>query len=327
LVIPPRIGFGLPRGVGVPSTPFVSVDHRATLRYAQLAERLGFDSVWVPDHFCYEWPPGEFEPFPEAWTLMTAIGATTDRVQIGSMVLAPAFRHPAVLARMAGALQQLTGGRLVLGVGAGNQPAEHHAFGFSFDGRVSRLSEYLAILHGLLANERVTLNGRFYTLNDASVMMSVPPVSIWVAGSGPRMLDLTATYARGWDAGNALADHGTTFRASLGALRTACEARGRDPDQIDVSCSTNVLVLPDAATTRTLTDTIAAATGWSPATVRERYVIGTPDVVARRLTRALEWGVTHFVCSLGGRPFTLWSEAMFELFAAEVLPRLRDSVR
>jgi alkanesulfonate monooxygenase SsuD/methylene tetrahydromethanopterin reductase-like flavin-dependent oxidoreductase (luciferase family) len=61
--------------------------------------------------------------------------------------------------------------------------------------------------------------------------------------------------------------------------------------------------------------------------VRERYVIGTPDVVARRLTRALEWGVTHFVWSLGGRPFTLWSEAMFELFAAEVLPRLRDSVR
>jgi alkanesulfonate monooxygenase SsuD/methylene tetrahydromethanopterin reductase-like flavin-dependent oxidoreductase (luciferase family) len=292
------------------------------LRYAQLAEHLGFDSVWVPDHVFYEWPPGQFEPFPEAWTLMTAIGVTTDRVQVGSMVLAPAFRHPAMLARMASALQQLTGGRLVLGLGAGNQRAEHEAFGFPFAGRVSRLTEYLEILRGLLAGERVTLHGRSYSLADASLRLSARPVPIWVAGSGPRMIDLTARSASGWDAGNALADGGAPFRSSLAGLRAACGAHGRDPERIEVSSSTNILVLPDAAATRVLVESIGAATGWPPARVRERYVIGTPDEVAQQLARAAEWGVTHFVCSLGGRPFTLWCEAMLELFAAEVLPRV-----
>jgi hypothetical protein len=76
------------------------------VRYAQRAEALGFDSVWVPDHFFFQGPPGVLTPYPEAWTLMTAIGVTTERVQIGSMVLAAAFRHPALLAEMAGALQE-----------------------------------------------------------------------------------------------------------------------------------------------------------------------------------------------------------------------------
>jgi alkanesulfonate monooxygenase SsuD/methylene tetrahydromethanopterin reductase-like flavin-dependent oxidoreductase (luciferase family) len=287
-----------------------------------MAERLGFDSVWVPDHFYFEWPPGEFEPFPEAWTLLTAIGATTDSVRIGSMALAAAFRHPAVLARMAGALQQLTGGRLVLGMGAGNQPAEHNAFGFDFKGRVSRLEEYLQILRGLLANEYVTLNGRYYSLNDASLLMTSPPVPIWVAGNGPRMLDLVARYASGWDGGNAFLGDGAAFRSSFAALRTACERQGRDPNEIEVSCSTNVLVLPDAAATSELIDTIANTTGWPQAMVRNRYVIGTPDEVARRLALGVEWGISHIVCSIGGRPFTLWSTAMLDLFAADVLPRL-----
>jgi alkanesulfonate monooxygenase SsuD/methylene tetrahydromethanopterin reductase-like flavin-dependent oxidoreductase (luciferase family) len=122
------------------------------VRYAQRAEALGFDSVWVPDHFFFQGPPGVLTPYPEAWTLMTAIGVTTERVQIGSMVLAAAFRHPALLAEMAGALQELSGGRVLLGVGAGNQVAEHTAFGLRFDHRVERFAEYLEILHGLLHN-------------------------------------------------------------------------------------------------------------------------------------------------------------------------------
>jgi hypothetical protein len=73
---PRRIGLGVPRRVGDPSAPLSPLDHRTMLRYAQLAEQLGFDSVWVPDHFFYEWPPGVLEPYPEAWTLLTAIGAT-----------------------------------------------------------------------------------------------------------------------------------------------------------------------------------------------------------------------------------------------------------
>ena len=80
-----RIGFGVPRYVGDPGRASSALDHRQMVGYAQRAEQVGFDSVWVPDHFYVEWPAGVFEPYPEAWTLMTAIGATTQRVLVGSM--------------------------------------------------------------------------------------------------------------------------------------------------------------------------------------------------------------------------------------------------
>jgi alkanesulfonate monooxygenase SsuD/methylene tetrahydromethanopterin reductase-like flavin-dependent oxidoreductase (luciferase family) len=322
---PRRIGLGVPHRVGDPSAPFSALDHRAMLRYAQLAEQLGFDSVWVPDHFFYAWPPGVFEPYPEAWTLLTAIGATTQRVHIGSLVLAAAFRHPALLAKMAGALQELTGGRLLLGIGAGNQLAEHTAFGLGFDRRVSRLAEYLQVLHSLLADERVTFKGRFYTLNAASLLLPQSPVPIWVAGTGPRMLALVARYASGWNWADGLGGDGAPVRSTLAELQQVCQQHGRDPGELEISCATNVPVLPDVAATHALVEQIGAATGWPPAKVRDRYVIGTPEEVAHRPAQAFAWGVTHFICSLGGRPFTLWSEAMLELFASDVLPRLRQA--
>ena len=317
-----RIGFAVPRRTGDPSQTAPPFGHRSALQYAHLAAQFEFDSLWVQDHFFYEWPSGVFEPYPEAWTLLTAIGATTQRVQIGTLVLAAAFRHPALLAKMAGALQEIAGGRLILGVGAGNQAAEHVAFGFNFDQRVGRLAEYLEILHGLLTNRRIMLRGRYYTLNDA-MLVAQPPVPIWVAGTGPKLLDLVAHYASGWNWADGLSQDGAAFRAKLVELEQACQRYGRDVVEIEVSCSVNVLVTPDAAGTRALVDHIAAATGWTPEKVRDRYVVGTPDTVAHRLAEASTWGINHLICTLGGRPFTLWSGEMLELFASEVLPRVR----
>jgi alkanesulfonate monooxygenase SsuD/methylene tetrahydromethanopterin reductase-like flavin-dependent oxidoreductase (luciferase family) len=117
--------------------------------------------------------------------------------------------------------------------------------------------------------------------------------------------------------------NGVSFRAKLSELRAECERQGRDPEQIEVSCSTNVLVLPDDAAARAQIEHVGAATGWPPERVQDQYVIGTPDEVARRLSLGCEWGVSHFICSVGGRPFTLWSDGMLELFASEVLPRVR----
>jgi alkanesulfonate monooxygenase SsuD/methylene tetrahydromethanopterin reductase-like flavin-dependent oxidoreductase (luciferase family) len=291
------------------------------LAYAQRADGLGFDSVWAPDHVFYEWPAGVFEPYPEAWTLLTATGVATRRVQLGSLALAAAFRHPAVLAKMAGALQQLSGGRLLLGVGAGNQPAEHAAFGLPFERRVDRLAEYLAILHGLLAGEHVKLRGRYYAV-DGSLLVPRATVPLWVAGNGPRMLALAARYASGWDGITGLRGGGEAFRAKLREFRAICQRQGRDPAEIERACSANVLVLPDRSATGALVDHIGAAMGWTPARVRDQYVIGTPDEVVERLLLAAEWGVTHLVCTLGVRMYTLWSDSMLELFAHEVLPRL-----
>src|SRR5258708_33523938 len=103
------------------------------LEYAQRAERLGFDSVWVPDHIYFQTLPGVFDPYPEAWTLMTAIGVTTERVQIGSMVMAAAFRHPALLAKKGGAVQELPRGPFLLPGGAARHVADHSAFWLCFD--------------------------------------------------------------------------------------------------------------------------------------------------------------------------------------------------
>jgi alkanesulfonate monooxygenase SsuD/methylene tetrahydromethanopterin reductase-like flavin-dependent oxidoreductase (luciferase family) len=318
-----RIGFGVPRALGDPS--FVpQPDHRMMLEYAQRAERAGFDSVWVPDHFFFQTRPGVLDPYPEAWTLMTAIGATTERVQIGSMVLAASFRHPALLAKMAGALQQLTGGRLLLGVGAGNQIAEHTAFGLGFDHRVRRFDEYLQILKPLLANERVTLHGRHYDLTDASLLMTHPPVPLMIAALGERMIGLAARYANAWNGGGATTPDGDPFRSRLAALQAACTAIGRDPAEIDISYTINVIVLPDAAATRATVAALENTPMFSSADeVRTRLAIGTPDEVYERLARIPGWGVNHLICSLGAQPFTTWSDSSMDLFVSEVLPRLR----
>jgi len=215
-----------------------------------------------------------------------------------------------------------------LGVGAGNQSAEHAAFGLGFDGRVGRFAEYLAVLHALLRDERVSYHGRYYTLTNASLLVSQPTVPIWIAASGERMLSLAARYAQGWNGGGGLSGDGRQFRAGLDALRAACLRIGREPSEIEVSFSANVLVLSSAAKAEAMVEHVAASVpGWTPSIVRERYAVGTPEQVSRRLAQALEWGATHLICSIGGRPFTLWSDAMLELFASEVIPRVRRSAR
>src|SRR5215210_5438432 len=173
----------VPRGVGDPRH-YPQPSPKAIVRYGQRADELGFDSLWVPDHFFIERPKGTLHPYPEAWTTMTGLAMNTKRARIGSMVLAAGFRHPALLAHMAGALQELSDGRLILGVGTGNMPIEHATFGLGFEGRVGRFDEYLRILTALLRNEPVTLRGRHYQVEDARLLMELPPVPIWIAASG-----------------------------------------------------------------------------------------------------------------------------------------------
>src|SRR5258708_35335947 len=135
------------RGSGDPSTtPFPS--HKLMLEDGVQAEQFGFDAVWLPDHFCFE-RDAALATYPDVFTLLVALAVRTERVNLGANVLAATFRHPALLAKMAGALQELADGRFILGLGAGNQPKEHAAFALHFDHRVGRLKEHLPILTGL----------------------------------------------------------------------------------------------------------------------------------------------------------------------------------
>ena len=193
------------------------------------AEAGGADSVWVSDHFLYRPGDGRQTGYHEPWSLISAIAAATERVEIGPLVLATSFRPPGILAKMAATTDDIAGGRLVLGLGCGWHEPEYAAFGYPFDHRVDRFEEALEIIVRLLREDSVTFHGRWYTLDDAFV--GPPPAHrtpILVAARRPRMMRITARLADAWQT----AWYGRPddkFRPELDEMRAACQAEGRDP--------------------------------------------------------------------------------------------------
>jgi probable F420-dependent oxidoreductase len=201
--------------------------------FALRAEALGFDSLWVYDHLVFRFPDKPEGGLHEAWTILAALAAVTHRVRLGTLVLCTAFRAPAVLAKAAVALDDVSGGRLVLGLGAGWHEPEFEAFGLPFDQRVGRFEEALRIVRGLLDGRRVTHAGDFHRVRDA-VLMPAPSrrIPILVAGRGPRMLRLTAELADAWN--TAWFNHPDERLAQrLADLGAALEAAGRPRDAIE----------------------------------------------------------------------------------------------
>jgi alkanesulfonate monooxygenase SsuD/methylene tetrahydromethanopterin reductase-like flavin-dependent oxidoreductase (luciferase family) len=314
--------FTQPRGQGDPATqPHPS--HTLMLRDTQAAEKLGFDAVWVPDHFYME-RPTKIETFPDCWTLLTAIGVTTERVKVGTMVIAAGFRHPALLAKSAAALQELTAGRLILGLGAGNQAHEHNAFGLGFERRIGRFKEYLAVMANLWQGEMVTREGRHYTLRGASLRTAVPEVPVMIAAGGEQMFELTARYAQSWNVAGGTGFDVEAFKARKRAMFEACRKVGRDPSTLGISHLSFLGVAADAAEAREILEATAAELKADPAVVERQRGIGTPDQIAAKMRAMVELGVDHFVCvtNLTPHPERYWER--IELLAREVLPRVRQ---
>jgi probable F420-dependent oxidoreductase len=164
---------------------------------ARAAEELGFDSIWLGDHLLYRSP--ERAPW-EAWTLLSALAAATGRVRLGPLVACAGFHPPGLIAKMAATVDEVSGGRFVLGLGAGWNEEEFRAFGIPYDHRVGRFEEAFAIVRGLLAGERVTLDGRFWRAEDA-VLLPPPArrVPLMIGSNGPRMLRIALPYADAWN--------------------------------------------------------------------------------------------------------------------------------
>ena len=169
-------------------------------RFAQHAETVGVDSLWVFDHMYSNVPGTEPRGLHEAWSLLTALAVATEKVELGQLVMCASFRPPAVLAKMAVTTDQISGGRLTLGLGAGWHDQEYRAFGFPLDHRVSRFEEALQIIVPLLRGEAVTFEGRFHTADQAVLLPKADRrIPILIAGNRPRMLRLTARYADAWN--------------------------------------------------------------------------------------------------------------------------------
>ena len=202
----------------------------------QQAEKDGFDSVWLADHLLYRNPGEPTRGIWECWTMLAALAEATRRVEIGTLVLCNSFRNPAILAKMATAADEVSHGRLILGVGAGWNEPEYRAFGLPFDHRVDRFEEALQILVPLLRDGYADFAGRYYQARNCENVPRGPRPAgppLLVGTQGPRMLKLTARYADLWNAGYMGAPE--TMAEPLARMEAACREVGRDPATIGVS--------------------------------------------------------------------------------------------
>jgi probable F420-dependent oxidoreductase len=197
--------------------------------FATHAEALGLDSLWACDHLLSGSAGKPPEAIHESWTIVAALAASTSTIELGQLVMCVSFRSPGLLAKMAVTADGVSGGRLVLGLGAGWYDAEYRAFGFPTDHRVARFEEALQIVKPLLRGERLTFEGRYHQLRDAVLLPPAErPIPVLVAGNRPRMLRLTARYADAWNtAWFAKPDDRLSQR--LADLDAALQAEDRDP--------------------------------------------------------------------------------------------------
>jgi alkanesulfonate monooxygenase SsuD/methylene tetrahydromethanopterin reductase-like flavin-dependent oxidoreductase (luciferase family) len=250
---------------------------------ALLAEAGGIDSLWVYDHLVFRMAGEAEDGIHEAWTLLSALAAVTERAELGTIVLGTGFRPPALTAKMAATLDEIANGRLILGLGTGWHEPEYRAFGYPFDHRAGRFEEALEIIVPLLRGERVTLSGRWHDVEDA-VLIPAPPrparmpgrMPILVAAKGERVLRLTARWADAWNAAwFGFPDE--RFAQRRADLVAACEAEGRDPASIEITAGITI-------------DNEAAAGGRPAAPA---FLPSDPDVIARALDAWRDFGVGH----------------------------------
>jgi len=197
---------------------------------ASLAEKLGIDSLWVSDHLMYTTSD---KGSLEAFSSLAALAATTRNVTLGTKVVCAPFRHPGLLAKMGTTLEIISGGRFVLGIGAGWHWPEFEAFGFPFDRRASRMREVVEIVRKLWTESAVDYEGEFYSIRNAISLpkpVQKPHPPIWIGSEGPRMLRLTAELGDGWIITNQTVED---FRCKLGSIEEHAMEVGRSRGEIE----------------------------------------------------------------------------------------------
>jgi alkanesulfonate monooxygenase SsuD/methylene tetrahydromethanopterin reductase-like flavin-dependent oxidoreductase (luciferase family) len=243
---PLKVGVELPIAVdkgrhGTPRWPDVSL-------MARRAEEVGFDSVWIEDHLLFRHAGQPDQGVWEGWAIIAAVAAVTSRVEIGPLVSCMSFRNPAYLAKLADTIEEISGGRLILGLGAGWHESEYRAFGFPFDHRVSRFEEGLRIVHGLLRNGKVDFAGRYYEARECVLEPRGPRPGgppILIGSTGERMLGLLARYGDLW---NVYFTPTKNRPSGIPPLRdrvdAACRQAGRDPGTIGRTAAVFVDMAP-----------------------------------------------------------------------------------
>ena len=315
-----RFGFALPQyDYSVASE--TSLRYETIEHYAQQAEAWGFDSLWRSDHLASLADPRRAAP--ETWATLSLAAEATRRLRFGPLVCPMTFRHPALLAKLAASLDDLSGGRLILGLGAGWNADEHRAFGLPFPSpreRAAQLGEALEVIDRLMREASASFDGTYYRLEDAPslprpVQQPRPPIHVGGAGER-RTLPVVARYADVWNCPTyALA----VLPQKLEVLRRECTTIGRDPTTLGVTeeavCAL-VARRADVDAARAAAARRFAGPGWG---FTEGGYCGTPEDVIRRIEERVRLGVRGFVFFLHDR-----GEAeTLRLLADEVVPAVR----
>jgi alkanesulfonate monooxygenase SsuD/methylene tetrahydromethanopterin reductase-like flavin-dependent oxidoreductase (luciferase family) len=252
---------------------------------AKTAEDVGFDSLWVGDHLLYRRPLDTVGPW-EAWSTLAALAEATTRVEIGPLVACTAFHNPAVLAKKAATIDEISGGRLILALGAGWNEPDFAAFGFPFDQRASRFEEAFTIIRTLLREGKIDFEGQFYSARDCELHPRGPRPDgppLMIGSTGRRILHYTALHMDAW---NAWHDWFGNTPAGLApytaAVDEACRAAGRAPAEVERTVT--VLVQLPGGTGRAAGGEIAKPTP---------PVRGSSEDLARILAEYAKAGVGH----------------------------------
>lgn len=285
-----------------------------------------FDTAWLFDHLMpiSGSPDG---PCLDSWTLLSALALETRNLNIGILVCSNTFRHPVLLAKMATTVDILSGGRLLLGLGAGFYPVEHEAYGIPLPpvkDRMGQLEEALQVVNSLWTQDRVSFAGRYYQLKEAvfnpkPVQKPKPPII--VGGSGEkRLIPIAARYADGW---NLTGTHGLPeiVRHKVRVFEESCVASGRNPEEMDKSLATFLYLSHEPAQFLPTIERWGRSRGLSLEEAKERVLLGTPDMVRQRIEELQSCGLNHFILQLVP-PFQLDS---LRLFRDEVLPQFRTA--
>ncbi len=290
------------------------------------AEAAGWDGLWVADHFML--PPGgfgidgftdrgedaELNPLHECWSLLAGLAAAVPRVRLGAMVTGNTYRHPAVLAKQAATVDHISGGRLVLGLGAGWQENEHRRYGIEYGTvkeRADKLDEACAVITGLFANERTDFNGVHYQLQGAPLAPKPlqNPLPLMIGGMGKRRTIPTAVrYAHEWN-GWVTAGGMRHFRAYFKQL---CEEADRDPADIQYSAALLLFLCDSEAEAKKIDETESG----------RPVLVGTPAQLVEKVAKYAQAGADELIIPTFNMTSTAQAHERIQQFMSEVVTAL-----
>ena len=251
---------------------------------AVTAEQSGFDSIWVGDHLLYRSEEGSPRGPWEAWSTLAALAEATERVALGPLVAATSFHAPAMIAKKAATVDEISGGRLILGLGAGWNRVEYDGFGFAYDNRVSRFSEAFTVIRTLIREGSIDFQGRYYTNRELDLVPPArPDMEILVGSNGPRMLRETMPHADMWNTW--YLDYGNRAEGLAFLLETvdrACREVGRDPSQVAKTAAVYVQL-----------DRGSGRSSGSTEKTSSQPIAGSHEEIAVRLAEFATAGLSH----------------------------------